>query len=96
MVEQRGERVRLSLCAASRTPRRPLNSLVRRWVRGGVACPPCPPLVLAHPCSDTSQVSGRRWRAEALATIRRSNCTCSFPAYSFHEDAVLPSCNGRN
>ena len=32
-------------------------------------------------------VSGRRWRACALATVRRSNCTCSFPAYSFHEDS---------
>jgi hypothetical protein len=30
-------------------------------------------------------LSGRRWRACALATVRRSNCTCSFPAYSFHE-----------
>jgi hypothetical protein len=34
-----------------------------------------------------SSVSGRRWRACALATVRRSNCTCSFPAYSFHEDS---------
>src|SRR5262249_42580913 len=25
--------------------------------------------------------------ALALATVRRSNCTCSFPAYSFHEDS---------
>ena len=32
-------RVRLSLRAASRTPRRSFNSLVRLWVRGGVACP---------------------------------------------------------
>src|ERR1039457_4522785 len=30
-------------------------------------------------------MSGRRWRACALATVRRSNCTCGFPAYSFHE-----------
>jgi hypothetical protein len=22
-----------------------------------------------------------------LASVRRSNCTCSFPAYSFHEDS---------
>ena len=33
------------------------------------------------------RLSGRRWRACALATVRRSNCTCSFPAYSFHEDS---------
>src|SRR5450755_1268882 len=32
-----------------------------------------------------SPSSGRRWRACALATVRRSNCTCGFPAYSFHE-----------
>ena len=24
-----------------------------------------------------------------LATVRRSNCTCSFPAYSFHKDALF-------
>ena len=24
--------------------------------------------------------------ALTLATVRRSNCTCGFPAYSFHED----------
>src|ERR1039457_4231840 len=31
--------------------------------------------------------SGRRRRAHALTSVRRSNCTCRFPAYSFHEDA---------
>jgi hypothetical protein len=31
--------------------------------------------------------SGRRRRAVALASVRRSNCTCRFPAYSFHVDA---------
>jgi hypothetical protein len=31
--------------------------------------------------------SGRRRRAHALISVRRSNCTCRFPAYSFHEDA---------
>jgi hypothetical protein len=31
--------------------------------------------------------SGRRRRAVALASVRRSNFTCRFPAYSFHEDA---------
>jgi hypothetical protein len=29
--------------------------------------------------------SGRRWRTCVLATVRRPNCTCGFPAYSFHE-----------
>jgi hypothetical protein len=32
-------------------------------------------------------VSGRRRRACALASVRRSNCTCGFPACSFHEGA---------
>ena len=32
-------------------------------------------------------VSGRRRRApRALASVRRSNGTCGFPAYRFHED----------
>jgi len=30
--------------------------------------------------------SGRRRRACALASVRRPNCTCGFPACSFHED----------
>jgi hypothetical protein len=25
----------------------------------------------------------------ALASVRRSNCTCGFPACSFHEDALF-------
>jgi hypothetical protein len=33
----------------------------------------------------TTGLSGRRRRACALASVRRSNCTCGFPAYSFHE-----------
>ena len=32
-----------------------------------------------------SSLSGRRRRAEALASDRRSNGTCGFPAYRFHE-----------
>ena len=44
----------------------------------------------------SAQLSGRRWRARALATVRRSNCTCSFPAYSFPEDSIPLSCDGRN
>ena len=43
-----------------------------------------------------SPVSGRRRRACALASVRRSNCTCRFPAYSFHEDSVVPGCQRRN
>ena len=38
----------------------------------------------------TSPVSGRRRRApRALASVRRSNGTYSFPAYRFHEDVLL-------
>ena len=42
--------------------------------------------VLHHP---PAPVSGRRRRApRALASVRRSNGTCSFPAYRFHEDVL--------
>jgi hypothetical protein len=55
-----------------------------------VVFPPCPPPAKDfHLCSGTSQVSGRRRRAEALASVRRSNCTDGFPVCSFHEDATL-------
>ena len=27
--------------------------------------------------------------ARALASVRRSNCTCGFPACSFHEDSFF-------
>lgn len=33
-------------------------------------------------------LSGRRWRADALATVSRSNCTDGFLVYSFHDDAL--------
>src|SRR5271167_274234 len=39
--------------------------------------------------------SGRRRRARALASVRLSNCTCRFPAYSFHEDARGRECDSR-
>ena len=38
-------------------------------------------------CSNDSSVSGRRRRAEALASVRRSNCTYTFRVCSFHEDS---------
>src|SRR5437667_9414295 len=44
----------------------------------------------------TLQVSGRRRRADALASVRRSNCTCRFPAYSFHEDSYRDASEGIN
>ena len=37
-------------------------------------------------------LSGRRRRACALASVRRSNCTCGFPACSFREDSAMPGC----
>src|SRR5215472_4202005 len=40
--------------------------------------------------------SGRRRRVCTLACVRLSNCTCGFPACSFHEDARLPRCQRRN
>ena len=54
------------------------------WLR---PFPPATPQALARPCSPPSPVSGRRRRApRALASVRRSNGTCGFPAYRFHED----------
>jgi hypothetical protein len=36
-----------------------------------------------------SSLSGRRRRACALTSVRRPNCSCSFPASSFYGDAFL-------
>ena len=47
---------------------------------------PHSPRTLVRPCSDDSSVSGRRRRACALASVRRSNCTDGFPVCSFHDD----------
>src|SRR5262245_17524685 len=46
-----------------------------------------PPSLHGH--YSASSLSGRRWRTCVLATVRRSNRTCSFPAYGFHEDAFF-------
>src|SRR3954471_9576648 len=46
--------------------------------------------------SPASQVSGRRRRTEALASVRRSNWTCGFPASSFHRGASTTQVQGRN
>src|SRR5260370_451654 len=40
-----------------------------------------------YPCRRQA-LSGRRRRALALASVRRSNCTYSFPVCSFHEDSI--------
>jgi kumamolisin len=53
------------------------------------AFPPHSPPTVFCLCSNDSSVSGRRRRADALASVRRSNCTCRFPAYSFHEDSIV-------
>jgi hypothetical protein len=34
-------------------------------------------------------VGSEEARAIALTSVRRTNWTCSFPASSFHEDAIL-------
>src|SRR5258708_32650094 len=38
---------------------------------------------------EVTELSGRRRRACALASVRRSNCTYGFTVCSFHEDASL-------
>lgn len=63
--------------------------------RSSIPRPPMP-LSTLHPAphgarrktrGQDGSLSGRRRRACALATVRRSNCTCGFPACSFHEDS---------
>src|SRR3954471_21202780 len=46
--------------------------------------------------SPASAVSGRRRRTEALASVRRSNWTCGFPASSFHRGASATQVQRRN
>src|SRR3954447_25041645 len=43
-----------------------------------------------------STLSGRRRRVETLASVRRSNWTCGFPASSFHRSASATQVQGRN
>jgi hypothetical protein len=45
-----------------------------------------------HGHYSASSLSGRRRRAYALTTVRRSNCTYSFPVCSFHEDSATLIC----
>src|SRR5882724_5570742 len=49
---------------------------------------PCRPRGCTKRYAFSGPLSGRRRRAVALASVRRSNCTCRFPAYSFHEDGL--------
>src|SRR6516165_804018 len=58
-----------------------------------------------HPLSSTgslrygspaSTVSGRRRRTGVLASVRRSNWTCGFPASSFHKGASATQVQGGN
>src|SRR5436305_8032098 len=57
-----------------------------------------PSFDLAYPRLDTGTSSGpsplvgseeARSLTITLASVRRSNCTCSFPACSFHKDSLL-------
>jgi hypothetical protein len=44
-------------------------------------------LLLVRAFSGSRHLSGRRRRPERLASVRRTNRACSFPAHGFHEDA---------
>jgi len=89
----------LSSLAAVRTRSSPGDTLARLGVRRVLACPV---FSLAPSLRSTNSGSGRptpfasfpavgseeaRSTALALASVRRSNWACSFPAPSFHEDA---------
>src|ERR1700674_1275790 len=64
-----------------------------RWLSTFLPHLPNAPFALTHfstvqltsPCA----VLGRRRRAFALPSVRRSNCTCGFPACSFHKGAFF-------
>ena len=45
---------------------------------------------------DFDLLSGRWRRGYALASVRRPNCTCGFPACNFHEDSAMPRRKRRN
>ena len=89
----------LSSLAAVRTRSSPGNTLARLGVRRVLVCP-----VFSSSLRSTNSGSGRPTPfasfpavgseeacsiALALASVRRPNWTCSFPASSFHEDALL-------
>ena len=62
--------------------------------------PRTPPVVgwnnpVEHHCSLASSMSGRRRRPEGLASVRRSNWTCGFPASSFHRGASFTQAKRR-
>jgi len=55
--------------------------------------PPCTPwLPRRYP---VSSLSGRRRRTKVLASVRRSNWTCGFPASSFHKGASATQAHWR-
>src|SRR6266849_6291578 len=50
-------------------------------------------IVRPGPISDSRVGGGAR---EALASVRRPNCTYGLPVCSFHEDSATPGCKRRN
>ena len=48
--------------------------------------------VAAQDSRPSGSLSGRRRRARALASVRRSNCPYTFRVGSFHEDSRFPRC----
>jgi hypothetical protein len=57
------------------------------WGKRATFCQAC-----SVPCDGSKPLlqSGRRRRAYALASARRANCTCRFPACSFREGSATP------
>ena len=96
---------KLALSLLSMLPSAHVNRVGVRIVsfRGSMATPPIlylhfvvPLAVPAQDSRPSGSVSGRRRRADALASVRRSNCTYTFRVCSFHEDSIVPRCQRRN
>src|SRR5215469_8566744 len=58
---------------------------------------PCADLTGVHPATGTFVGSEEAHESTlALASVRLSNCTCSFPACSSSKDSATPGCKRRN
>jgi hypothetical protein len=68
-----------------------LDAPLPRWPRNWLDISPLLPAKRVGARALATILSGRRRRTggPALASVRCSNCTCEFPACSFHEDSVF-------
>ena len=67
------------------------DATLKQGLAVDLAQSPCLNILSDQRVRDTLK-SGRRRRVCTLASVRLSNCTCGFPACSFHEDSRPPRC----